>query len=76
MLNIKTKETFQHEVKKLMSEFDMTILEAMTSYTERYGLDVEYVVDNLLSPGLKEQLQIECEKKNMIKKSHIKLEGI
>lgn len=76
MLNIKTKETFQHDVKRLMGEYDLNILEAMTMYAQRYGLDEHYVVEHLLSPGLKEQLQEECEAKNIIKRTVTKIDGI
>lgn len=76
MLHIKTKESFQFEVRKLMGEYDLNILEAMTLYSQKYGLDEHYVVDNLLSPGLKEQLQEECEAKNIIKRTANKIDGI
>lgn len=69
MINLKTAETFQHEVRQYMCENDCLILEAIVAYANKYGLDEDYIKKNLLTAGLKEQLKEECESKNLIKKS-------
>lgn len=74
-LQIKTKETFLYEIKQMMREFDMGILEAILFYGEKYGLDETYIAENLITPGIKEQLQEECETKHMIKTSN-RIDGI
>jgi hypothetical protein len=68
MINLKTAESFQNEVKKYITENDCSILEAILAYGERYGLDEDYIKKYLLTAGLKEQLREECEELNLIKK--------
>lgn len=74
-LQLKTKETFLYEIRQMMNEYDLGILEAILKYGEKYGLDENYIANNLMSAGLKEQLQEECEVKHMIKRS-VKIDGI
>lgn len=74
-IDIKNKETFLYEIETLKREKDMSTLEAMLFYIQKYGLDENYLAEYLLTPKLKQELQEECEKVNMIKKSE-RLEGI
>ena len=69
MINLKNAETFQNEVRDYMDSNDCSILESIIAYGVKYGLDEDYIKKNLLTSGLKEQLRVECEMFNLIKKS-------
>lgn len=68
-MEFKTIEGFTNEVRNTQERDDCTLLEALSSYMEKYELDEEYMIKHLLSktPGLVQDLKEESKKFNLIK---------
>lgn len=67
-LEYKTKESFYSELVDYMNVNQSTIIEAMVAYQDKYDLDEQYIVNNLMSPGLYEKLKTFAKEHNLIKK--------
>jgi proline dehydrogenase len=67
-LEYKTKESFYSELVDYMNVNQSTIIEAMVAYQDKYDLDEQYIVNNLMSPGLYEKLKTFAKEYNLIKK--------
>jgi hypothetical protein len=70
-LNFKNHQSFLNEITEIRNESDCSILEAIVEYSEKYGLDFEYIAKNLISQGIQEDLRIEAEILNVLKKDKI-----
>jgi len=67
-LEYKTKESFYSELVDYMNVNQSTIIEAMVAYQDKYDLDEQYIVNNLMSPGLYEKLKTFAKEYNLFKK--------
>jgi len=67
-LEYKTKESFYSELVDYMNVNQSTIIEAMVAYQDKYDLDEQYIVNNLMSPGLYEKIKTFAKEYNLIKK--------
>lgn len=70
-MELKSRETFLKEVHEHMNESDDTILESIVWYRNKYLLDDDYLMENLISQGIMEELQAFCKKMNLIKDDEI-----
>ena len=67
-LEFKSKEQFIDEVYNYMKLNDSTLLEAIVEYQKKYDLDEEYITKNLFTPSIYDNLKIEANHYNLIKK--------
>lgn len=77
-LEFRNIEDFLREINAYVALNDATLLEAIAEYQDKYDLDEEYIIKNLLTPSLYEKLEEEALKLNMIKdiKENHTLDGI
>lgn len=61
-----TKEVFSKEVTEMVWMEDILYIEAMSELIKKYEMDVE-VIPKLLTNELKEEIEIEAEKLNLVK---------
>lgn len=66
-LNIKNKETFIEEIDEIKRVKDYSTIEAIVEYAENYGLDFEYINQNLMSSNIREVLEEEATRLKLLK---------
>lgn len=64
----KNRETFKKEIEEYMRVYGTSMLEAISAYQEKYGLDESYIANKLLDKQLKEDLEMECQINRMLTK--------
>jgi len=67
MITIRSKEESIKEIKSISEIENISLLDAILQYIEKYDLDYDYFSKNILTDGLYQKLKVECENKNMIK---------
>lgn len=66
-LNIKNKETFIEEINEIKRVKDYSTIEAVVEYAEKYGLDFDYINQNLISSNIREVLEEEATRLKLLK---------
>lgn len=68
MISLKTKEDFIKEIKFIKNKDDVSFLNAILTYMEKYDLDEDYISEKLMTAGIRELLIEECKSLNLLKK--------
>lgn len=66
-LEFKNREDFFKEIIYLKKMNEYSLLDAMIEYQNKYDLDQEYIVNNLMTPNLYLLLEAEAKKMNLLK---------
>lgn len=67
-VNIRKAQDFQLKIEELAKANDIGLIDAILLYCEREGLETE-TVPSLLTPNLKQRLEIEAQKFRLLKQT-------
>lgn len=62
----RSDEEAEEEIRSIMWQHDLDVLDAMLFYAEKNSLEIDSLVTRV-SPALKKDLEVFCETRNMLK---------